>query len=152
MSPSARLMLGITLVTVPAIAFGGFAVLGVLTRGEAGLPGAPELTPQQLALYRAGHAHAGVLVVLSLVLQVLLDHARLSASWAWTVRVTAPLAAILVSAGFFGLAHAPELRGVLYAGALLVAFATVTAGVGLLRAVRPEVPAGSRLGRRPVSA
>lgn len=151
MSSPARLMLGITLVTVPTIAFGGFAVLGALTGGAAGLPGMPALTPVQLALYRAGHAHAGVLVILSLVLQVLLDHARLAPGWTWAVRIAAPLAAILVSAGFFGVAHAPGLRAVLYAGALLVAFATVTAGVGLLRAVRPAVPAG-RLERRPVSA
>lgn len=152
MSPSARLMTGVTLVTVPTIVFGGYAVLGVLTGGTAGLPGAPELTPLQLALYRAGHAHAGVLVILSLVLQVLLDHARMTSSWRWAVRITAPLAAVLLPGGFFGLAHAPGARGLVYAGALLVAFATVAAGVGLLRAVRGEAPARARVERRPVSA
>ena len=111
MSTAARLMIGITLVTVPTIILGGLTVLGVLTSGAAGLTGGPELTALQYALYRAGHAHAGVLVILSIVLQVLLDHARLSTAVCWSARGAAPLAAILVSAGFFGIAHAPALRG-----------------------------------------
>lgn len=135
MSPATRLMIGITLLTVPAVVFGGLTVLGVVTSGAAGLPG-PELSPAQGTLYRAGHAHAGVLVILSLVLQLLLDHVRLAQGTEWSARVAAPLAAILVPAGFFGLAHAPPLRALLYAGAALVVFATVTAGVGLLRSLR----------------
>ena len=43
MSPAARLMSGITLLTVPTIVFGGLTVLGVITHGAAGLPG-PELS------------------------------------------------------------------------------------------------------------
>ncbi|ABS26865.1 hypothetical protein [Anaeromyxobacter sp. Fw109-5] len=140
MSVASRLMIGITLLTVPTIVFGGLTVLGVVTAGEAGLPG-PALTPLQATLYRAGHAHAGVLVILSLVLQLLLDHARLGQGTAWSARVAAPLAAILVPGGFFGLAHAPPLRVLLYAGAALIAYATLTAGVGLLRSLRRETGA-----------
>lgn len=136
LSTEARLMTGVTLVTVPTIVYGGLAVLGVVTGGAAGVHHGLELTPLQTALYRAGHAHAGVLVILSLVVQVLLDEARLSPGLAWAARVAAPLAAILVSAGFFLLAHAPGLRVVLYAGATLVALATATTGVGLLRSLR----------------
>jgi hypothetical protein len=136
MSSAARLMTGITLLTVPTIMFGGLTVLGVLTSGAAGIPGGPELTAVQYALYRAGHAHAGVLLVLSIVLQVLLDHARLPVAVSWSARGAAPLAAILVSGGFFGIAYVPALRAVLYAGAALVAYATLTAGVGLLRSLR----------------
>jgi hypothetical protein len=146
-------MMGITLLTVPTIIFGGFTVLGVLTSGEAGLPGGPELTAAQYALYRAGHAHAGVLVLLSLVLQVLLDHARLSVPMTWSARVAAPVAAILVSGGFFGLAYVPALRIVLYAGAALVAYATLTVGIGLLRSLRGVEPLPvPRTNRRPVPA
>ena len=83
MSAATRLMIGVTLLTVPTIVFGGLTVLGVITHGAAGLPG-PELTPLQTALYRAGHAHAGVLLILSLLLQVALDHVRLSAGAAWS--------------------------------------------------------------------
>jgi hypothetical protein len=107
----------------------------------------------QPALYRAGHAHAGVLVLLSLVLQVLLDHARLSSRVTWSACITAPLAAILVSGGFFGVAYLPALRLVLYAGATLVAYATLTVGIGLLRSLRGveplPVPTATR---RPVPA
>jgi hypothetical protein len=136
LSYAARLMTGVTLVTVPTIVYGGLVVLGVVTGGAAGLHPGIALTPLQTALYRAGHAHAGVLVVLSLVVQVLLDQARLPPGLSWAARVAAPLAAILVSAGFFTLAHAPQLRVVLYAGATLVALATATTGVGLLLSLR----------------
>lgn len=149
MTQASRLMIGITLVTVPTIVFGGLTVLGVVTDGRAGLPG-PELTALQATLYRAGHAHAGVLVILSLVLQLLLDHVRLGRGTAWSARVAAPLAAILVSGGFFGLAHAPALRVLLYAGAALVSYATLTVGVGLLRSVRSEERASTA--RRAVPA
>jgi hypothetical protein len=143
-------MMGITLVVVPTIVLGGLTVLGVVTSGAAGLPGPTELTPLQATLYRAGHAHAGVLVILSLVLQLALDHVRLPAPLSWSVRVAAPLAALLVSGGFFGLAHLPALRVLLYAGALLVTYATLAAGVGLLRSVRH--PAAAPALRRPVHA
>lgn len=136
MSLAARLMAGATLVTVPTIVYGGLVVLGVVTGGTAGMHPGVALTPLQVTLYRAGHAHAGVLVLLSLVVQVLLDQARLPPGLAWAARVAAPLAAILVSAGFFALAHAPHLRVVLYAGATLVALATATTGVGLLLSLR----------------
>ena len=59
-SRDARLMIGITLITIPTIVYGGLTVLGVVTSGAAGAPGPEALTPLQMALYRAGHAHAGV--------------------------------------------------------------------------------------------
>jgi hypothetical protein len=136
MSVATRLMLGISLVTVPTVVFGGLAVLGVVTSGTAGLAFDVQLTPVQVSLYRAGHAHAGVLLILSLVLQIALDYARLPAGLAWAARIAAPLAAIVVSGGFFGLAHLPALRVVLYAGAALLAFTYLTVGVGLLASVR----------------
>jgi hypothetical protein len=49
------------------------------------------------------------------------------------VRIAAPAAAVLVSAGFFGVAHMPALRAVLYTGALLLAATTLAVGIGLLR-------------------
>ena len=97
-------------------------------------PGFEQLTPLQQALFRAGHAHAGVLVILSLVLQIALDHTRLAVTFSWAARVGAPLAAILVSGGFFGLAYSPVFRALLYGGAALVTYATLATGVGLLRA------------------
>ena len=78
-SREARLVAGLTLLAVPTIVYGGVTLLGVLTKGTAGItPGSLVLNERQWALFRAGHAHAGVWTVLSLVIQVLLDSATLS--------------------------------------------------------------------------
>jgi hypothetical protein len=136
MSFGARLMAGATLVVVPTIVYGGLVVLGVITGGAAGMNPGVALTPVQVSLYRAGHAHAGVLVILSLVVQVLLDQAQLGPGLTWAARVAAPLAAILVSGGFFAFAHVPQLRAILYVGATLVVLVTLTTGIGLLVSLR----------------
>lgn len=125
------MMLGLTLIVVPTIIYGGLTVLGVVSGGRFGAPAPQTLTPAQQGCYRAGHAHAGVLMILSLILQMLVDDAQLG-SLEWSVRIAAPAAAILVSGGFFGIAHLPALRGMLYLGALLLAYATVAVGIGLL--------------------
>ncbi len=124
-------MCGITLVIVPTIVFGGTTLLNVVSRGAYGTPGPRALTPEQVAFYRAGHAHAGVLAILSLFIQLALDEVGGSV---FPVRVAALAAPILVSAGFFGLAHVPALRVLLYAGVLALVYATLATGVGLLRA------------------
>jgi len=134
LSREARLMAGITLLTVPTIMYGGVTLLGILTGNEAGLaPPNLELNETQRALFRAGHAHAGVLVILSLVMQILLDSANLPTGMKWLARITAPLAAICISGGFFGLAFVPSFRWLLYLGAVLLVVALVVTGVGLLR-------------------
>lgn len=132
MSQQARLMIGVTLLAVPTIVYGGLAVLGVLSGGAYGVPGPGQLSPLQQSLYRAMHAHAGVLLILSLVLQVALDHVSFDSGMTWVLRILAPAAAVLVSGGFVLLAHAPALRWVLYAGATSVAVATFGTGIGLL--------------------
>jgi hypothetical protein len=48
-------------------------------------------------LWRAGHAHAGVYLVLSLVMLRYVDQALLSPFWKWLARTGAPIAAILIS-------------------------------------------------------
>lgn len=133
MSPAGRLIAGITLITVPTIVYGGLTVLGVISGGRFGMGVGRPITPEQTTFFRAGHAHAGVLVILSLVLQLLLDHANLPEDLVWALRIAAPAAAILVSGGFFGIAFLPAFRVVLYLGAALVVAATLGAGVGLVR-------------------
>jgi hypothetical protein len=129
-------MAGITLITVPTIVYGGLTVLAFVTGGAHGLvPGVHvELTPTQLSLYRAGHAHAGVLVLLSLILQGLLDSTKLAEGTRWVARAAAPAAAIFLSAGFFGIAHLPALAALLYVGAGALVTAVLVTGVGLVRA------------------
>lgn len=67
MTREARLMSGIILITVPTIQYGGYFLLTSLRNKESGY------MENQLRqnVFRAGHAHAGVIVILSLVCQIL---------------------------------------------------------------------------------
>ena len=46
--------------SLPTVMFGGFSLLRLLTKGRT-------LTPFQVTYFRAGHAHAGVLLLMSLL-------------------------------------------------------------------------------------
>jgi len=134
LSREAKICAGIILLMVPTVQYGGLAILGMLTHGVAGMGGAEAgLNAEQLALFRAGHAHAGVWLILSLVIQVLLDAARLPAATKWFARIAAPAGTLALSGGFFGLAFKAEFRFLLYFGALAMFCALVLTGVGLLR-------------------
>ncbi|HEU4893168.1 MAG TPA: hypothetical protein VFT47_16555 [Vicinamibacterales bacterium] len=134
MSREARFMCGLALVLVPTIVYGGLALLGVLSGGAYGMPAPQGLSPLQASLYRAGHAHAGVLTLLGLALQMMIDDVAVPASLTWPARIAALTAPLFVAGGFFGLAHVPGLRILLYVGGVLVIATTLTVGVGLLRA------------------
>ena len=130
----AKVVAGIILLAVPTVQYGGLYVLGLLTHGVAGTGGAEAgLIAEQLALFRAGHAHAGVWLILSLVIQVLLDVAKLSSSTKWLARIAAPVGTLALSGGFFGLAFKTEFRFLLYFGGLAMFCSLVLTGVGLLR-------------------
>jgi hypothetical protein len=126
-------MTGLTLILVPTIIWGGLFLLGGLTHGAAGVGAHHDLDATQTALFRAGHAHAGVLIILSLVIQVLLDSANLPPALKWTTRLAAPIGALTVSIAFFGLAFVPDFKWLTYFGAACVVVATLTTAVGLLR-------------------
>lgn len=133
MSPDARLMCGISLILVPTIVYGGLTVLGVISNGTLGTSAPKNLSPSQMAFYRAGHAHAGVLTLLALFLQIGVDYAAIPQPLIWPVRIAAVTAAVFVSGGFFAVAHVRALRGLLYIGAVLVAVTTLVVGIGLIR-------------------
>ncbi len=65
MSPAARLMSGIILIIVPTIQYGGYFLLTSLMNASSGYMD----NPLRQNLFRAGHAHAGVIVILSLICQ-----------------------------------------------------------------------------------
>jgi hypothetical protein len=137
LSREARLVAGVTLLTVPTIMYGGLTLLGILTKGTAGLAsGRLVLNDTQWALFRAGHAHAGVWIVLSLVIQVLLDAVTLPTRLTWLARISAPVAAVGIAGGFFGLAFQPAFRWLLYFGAASLVVAVVLTGIGLVRRPR----------------
>ena len=135
MTKKTRQISGIILLTVPTIIFGGYFLLTILGGQQEHL----NLTDFQKAMFRAGHAHAGVLVILSLVIQPFVDNASLSHRAKWFARLSFPLAAIIVSMGFFAAASGEGLNSpnqfivLIYLGALLLASALITLGIGLLR-------------------
>jgi hypothetical protein len=96
------------------------------------------VTPFQVGFARAGHAHAGVLLVLSLALLPFADVAALDGFWAWVARAGVPVAAILMPAGFFlssmgrGRERPNRLVVLVLAGAVVLAAGLTTMGVGLL--------------------
>ena len=58
LSSTTRVLSGVILITVPTIEYGGTFLLGMLRSGAAGYLD----NPIRQNLFRAGHAHAGVLV------------------------------------------------------------------------------------------
>ena len=135
MTREARMMSGIILITVPTIQYGGYFLLTSLMNKGSGYME----NPLRQNFFRAGHAHAGVIVILSLVCQMLADGAILPSSLLWAVRIGVPLAAILISSGFFFSVLSPtatQANGavvLIYLGAAVLAFSVVTFGIGLLR-------------------
>ena len=135
MTREARMMSGIILITVPTIQYGGYFLLtSLLNKGSGYMD-----NPLRQNFFRAGHAHAGVIVILSLVCQMLADGAALPVPLVWLVRIGVPLSAILISAGFFfsvlppDAAQASGAVSLIYAGALVLAAGVLTLGIGLLR-------------------
>ncbi len=135
MTREARIMSGIILITVPTIQYGGYFLLTSLMNKSSGYMDNPLLQN----FFRAGHAHAGVIGILALICQVLADGAALPSPVLWLVRIGVPLAAILTSSGFFvsvlrlDANQAGGAVALIYAGALVLAVAVVTLGIGLLR-------------------
>jgi len=135
MTNDARKLSGIILLTVPTIIYGGYFLLSILS-GKMDHLG---LTDFQKAMFRAGHAHAGVLVILSLILQVLADHANLSKTWKWISRLLFPISAILVSGGFFASAAGNNITEptsmvfILYSGIITLVTGLLVLGIGLIK-------------------
>jgi hypothetical protein len=135
MSSVSKRICGVILLTVPSIQYGGYFLLQVLSGEYPDL----DLTEFQRSMFRAGHAHAGVLVILSLLVQWLADNARLTQVWEWIARMAFPVAALLISGGFFagatgeGITEPTGGIALLYAGIVILAAGFLILGIGLLR-------------------
>jgi len=136
MTREARIMAGVILITVPTIQYGGYFLLTQLLDRASGCV----QNPLRQNFFRAGHAHAGVIVLLSLICQLLADGAALPTPLLWMARIGVPAAAILIPAGFFFSMLSPSATqpngfiSLIYAGAAVLAASVVTLGIGLLRA------------------
>ena len=139
--PSANdlILIGILLLALVTVESGGYFLTRVV-RGKA------PVNRLQQNFFRAGHAHAAVLLVLSIAILAVISYAALDGFWLWLARTGVPIAAILMPAGFFlsvldPAATAPNaLIGLVYAGGVLLVASVLTLGIGLLRA-----PAGDGL-------
>jgi hypothetical protein len=134
MSNAARWMIAIAFISLPTIAFGGTFLLSILRRKN----GTENITTEQRDYFRAGHAHAGVLVILGIIGQLVLDESRFGDGLDWVLRIALVLAPLLISGGFFG--GAPRTAGgpthplikLVPLGAVVLSLATVGVGIGLL--------------------
>ena len=134
MSPQSRLVAGILLIVLPTVEFGGASILTLLI-------GDPHYAQNELRqdLWRAGHAHAGVWLVLSLVALRYVDEAALSERMRWVVRLAFPFAALLMPLAFFLSVLPPDatqpnaLISLAYVGGVVLAAGLLILGVGLIR-------------------
>lgn len=113
----------------------GTALLGMLAGGEPGYFD----NPLRQDLFRAGHAHAGVLLLRSLVILRYVDEARISDGLKRVVRLGVPSSAIFLPAAFFFSVINPDatepsgLIYLAYVGAATLAASLVVLGVGLIK-------------------
>ena len=134
MSPESLRTAGVLLITVTAVAFGGYTLLSSIVKK---IPGYLD-NPTRRALWTAGHAHAGVLVLFALVAMVYVDQVDYSSGMKTLVRVLITAAPILMPLGFFLSIAKPtdtapnKLIWLTYLGGLSLAAGTLLLGVGLL--------------------
>jgi hypothetical protein len=134
MSPQSRLVAGIVLILVPTVEIGGASILSLLIADPAYAQ-----NDFRQDLWRAGHAHAGVWLVLALVALRYVDEARLSEGMKWVVRLAFPIAAVLMALGFFLSVipeEATEPNGMIYltyVAGIVLAVGLLLLAVGLLR-------------------
>ena len=132
MRPNSR-MIAFTLFAIVTVEFGGWSLLGMLTSQGA-------LTEFEEQFFRAGHAHAGVLLTLALVYFVLMDRTDFDSRRQQLLGLTLLTGILLQSGGFFlhmvvG-SDGESSSGTLLTriGAVLLAVALIGLGVGVLRA------------------
>lgn len=129
--PWTAILIAVLLFSLVTVESGGYFLTRVVRR-------LAPATPLQQSFFRAGHAHAGVLLVLSVAILSVIDAARLPFVLDLVARFGVPLGALLMPAGFFlsVLGRDPErpnrLIVLLWIGAVSLAAGLVCAGAGLL--------------------
>jgi len=117
-------------IALPTVMYGGYALLGLLTRGG--------LSSFQQTFFRAGHAHAGVLLLMSLLYYSQLEKTALSPALKAAGSIIVLAGILAQSGGFFlHLALGKAGRGsagtaVTTVGAALLAVGVAVLVVGLI--------------------
>ncbi len=94
MEPTTLIVLGILFLSLIAVESGG-VFLTYVVRGRA------PANALQMSFFRAGHAHAAVLLVLSMLILSVIDQFEIPAALDLVARFGVPIAALLMPAGFF---------------------------------------------------
>jgi hypothetical protein len=81
-------------IALPTVMYGGYSLLQLLNRANA-------LTPFQATWFRAGHAHAGVLLLMSLLYYTFLDATSFSPAIKQAACATLAAGILAQSGGFF---------------------------------------------------
>jgi len=124
-------------IALPTVMFGGYSLLRLLNEGD-------RLTPFQATWFRAGHAHAGVLLLMSLLYTTFLDQTSLSAAVKHTACLAVFVGVLAQSGGFFlhmGLGQPNQASigtTVTVTGAVLLASAIGVLVYGLITTPRPN--------------
>ncbi len=133
LSSESQALAGVLLLALVTVETGGLYLLAIV-RAKA------EVTPFQEKFARAGHAHAGVLLLLALICQPYADAAGIDGALGWLARAGVAGAALLMPGGFFlsslgaGRTSPTKLIVLVFAGAALLALSLATLGLGLLTA------------------
>lgn len=133
MSPASLRSAGILLILLPTVVFGGVSILTLLNRDPR-----YRQNPLRQQLWRAGHAHAGIMLIISLIALIYVDQTNLTEAWRNIVRMAIPAAAIFLPAAFFLSVLSPTatrpnvLINLAYVGAVSLTFRLIVLGVGLL--------------------
>ncbi|MFE7129702.1 hypothetical protein ACFVIM_02470 [Streptomyces sp. NPDC057638] len=123
----------IAVLALVTVEFGGHGLLKFITTEDG------KLTPLRERFFRAGHAHAGVLLILSLVYFLYLPRAGFSSGIAWLFGILLLVGVLAQSGGFFlHLAFGTEGQTsagtrLTRVGALLIAAALIALAVGLIQ-------------------
>ncbi len=127
-----RLFSIISWIALPTVMFGGHSLLGLMVRGNTWL------TPFRATYFRAGHAHAGVFLVVSLLYYTYLAQTPFSSGLKLVACIVLLIGVLAQSGGFFlhmlagkpGRLSAGNIVTIL--GALLLAFAALLLAYGLI--------------------
>lgn len=113
-------------IALPTVMYGGYSLLRLINQGGA-------LTPFQATWFRAGHAHAGVLLLMSLLYFLFLDQTALGPTTKQVGCISMFVGILAQSGGFFlhmivGRSNEPSVgTAVTTAGAVLL-----VAAIGIL--------------------
>jgi hypothetical protein len=130
MDGAVKLFTVIALFSLPTVMYGGYSLLRLMQQRK--------LSEFQVTYFRAGHAHAGVLLILALVVLDVVARAGLGTGLQWTISLLLLVGILAQSGGFFvhmaigkpgRWSHGNTLTA---AGAVVLAAALVTTAVGVI--------------------